>query len=73
MPECFGKRLAYLQIKLSLVVILSTFNLQKTPESLSGYEAIDRLTHKPKQCYICPESIRDAGITSSPIKEPTKL
>ncbi|KAK7977179.1 hypothetical protein PG988_004669 [Apiospora saccharicola] len=48
---CFGKRLAYLEIRILIVVLLWSFELQAVPEGLRGYEAFDSLTHKPKKCY----------------------
>ncbi|KAI8622988.1 cytochrome P450 [Xylariaceae sp. FL1651] len=49
---CFGKRLAYLEIRILLVMLLWNFELRLVPEKLRGYEAFDTLTHKPKKCYI---------------------
>ncbi|KAF2228303.1 cytochrome P450 [Elsinoe ampelina] len=56
--ECFGKRLAYLQMKMILTIIILKIDLSKTPTALSSYSAIDGLTHKPKQCFICPKLIQ---------------
>jgi cytochrome P450 len=49
---CFGRRLAYLELRLVLLLIIWNFELQKCPEGLSGYDAVDKLTHAPQQCYI---------------------
>jgi len=49
---CFGRRLAYLELRLVLVQIIWNFELQKCPKELSGYGAVDKLTHAPQQCYV---------------------
>jgi cytochrome P450 len=49
---CFGRRMAYLELKLVLMLIIWNFELQKCPEELSSYAAVDKLTHQPQQCYV---------------------
>ena len=49
---CFGKRLAYIEMRLMITMIMWNFELLKCPEALSGYAAIDKITHKPQQCYL---------------------
>jgi cytochrome P450 len=49
---CYGRRLAYLELRLLLVMILWNFELQKCPEKLSGYDRVDKLTSKPKQTFV---------------------
>ncbi|XXG96005.1 hypothetical protein Hte_002282 [Hypoxylon texense] len=49
---CFGKKLAYLEIRILIVLLLWTFELQRVPEELRGHEAFDSLTHKPRKCYL---------------------
>lgn len=49
---CFGRRLAYLELRLVMVQIIWNFELQQCPKELSGYEAVDKLTHAPLQCYV---------------------
>ncbi|MCJ1472279.1 hypothetical protein MMC13_000926 [Lambiella insularis] len=49
---CFGKKLAYLEFRILLTVLMWTYELQLLPEKLRGYEAFDSLTHKPKKCYL---------------------
>ncbi|CAG8981800.1 hypothetical protein HYALB_00004743 [Hymenoscyphus albidus] len=51
---CYGRRMAYVEIKLLLTQIVWTFELYKCPETLSSYAAIDKMTHVPQQCYIKP-------------------
>jgi len=49
---CFGKRLAYLEKRLALVLILWHFVLEDVPEKYAGYEAQELLTHSPVHCYV---------------------
>ncbi|PNS14298.1 Isotrichodermin C-15 hydroxylase [Sphaceloma murrayae] len=49
---CFGKRLAYLEMKVLFTLLLWKFELLPVPKELSSYKATDNLTHKPRQCYV---------------------
>jgi cytochrome P450 len=54
---CFGRRMAYLELKISLVLLLWNFKLKSLPKELNGWEAVDKLTHQPKLCYLRLEKI----------------
>lgn len=49
---CFGRKLAYLELRLALVLILWHFELQKVPDHLDSPEPMEQLTHLPVQCYL---------------------
>lgn len=49
---CFGRRLAYLELRLVLVLILWNFELQSVPAHLNSYACVDKLTHLPAQAYV---------------------
>jgi cytochrome P450 len=49
---CYGRKLAYLQMKIIFLLIVWNFELRKCPEALSSYNAVDGVTHRPKQCYV---------------------
>ncbi|KAF2753658.1 cytochrome P450 [Pseudovirgaria hyperparasitica] len=49
---CFARRMAYLEMKIALVLLVWNFEFQTVPTTLSSYEAVDKLTHQPVQCYI---------------------
>lgn len=51
---CYGRRMAYLQMKQLMTLIVWNFELQKCPKELSGYEASDKMAHAPQLCYIRP-------------------
>ena len=48
---CFGKKLAHLELRILLVLVVWNFELLKCPAELSGYAARTGLTREPKQCY----------------------
>jgi cytochrome P450 len=49
---CFGRKLATLQMKIAVTLIVWNFIIQKVPDELGGYAAHDALTHLPQQCYL---------------------
>ncbi|KAF4984361.1 hypothetical protein FDECE_17110 [Fusarium decemcellulare] len=49
---CYGRRLAYIELKLLVALLVWTFEFLPCPESLSGYEDIESLTRKPVQCFV---------------------
>jgi cytochrome P450 len=49
---CYGRRLAYLELRTLLTLIVWRFELQNVPDELAGYEAIDGITHKPTKCFV---------------------
>ncbi|KAK2730270.1 cytochrome p450 monooxygenase [Colletotrichum kahawae] len=50
--SCFGRRLAYVELRILLSLIVWNFELLKCSEDLSGYEAKDGVTHKPLKNYV---------------------
>ncbi|KAI5212138.1 cytochrome P450 [Aureobasidium subglaciale] len=49
---CFGRRLAYIGLRMLVVSIVWNFELLPVPEELATYMAVDRITHQPQKCYI---------------------
>jgi cytochrome P450 len=49
---CFGKKLAYLELRLAIVLILWHFELGEVKGEYASFEAIDQLTHAPVVCYV---------------------
>lgn len=54
---CFGKKIALLELRLMLSMIILSFNLPQLPPNLSKYSSRDSLTRKSSCCYIRPEKI----------------
>ncbi|EXF75117.1 cytochrome P450 [Colletotrichum fioriniae PJ7] len=49
---CFGRKLAYMEMKLLITVLIWSFEFQKCSEDLSSYRSNTTLTRKPVQCYV---------------------
>ncbi|KAJ0325051.1 hypothetical protein COL5a_007555 [Colletotrichum fioriniae] len=49
---CFGRKLAYLELRLLVTLLVWSFDFRTCDESLSGYDDIETLTRKPKQCFV---------------------
>ena len=50
--SCFGRKLAYVELRIMLVLILWHFELKKPPPELCGYAGEDTLTYIPLQCFV---------------------
>lgn len=55
--QCFGKKLAILQLKTTMVLLLWNFELQQVDPSLSGWDITERLINLPTHCYVKLRSI----------------
>jgi cytochrome P450 len=49
---CYGKRLAYLEMRIVLTLVLWNFELMRCPEELSGYFVGLVATTEPRQCFV---------------------
>jgi len=49
---CFGRKMAYLEVKMAVVLVLWEFRLREVEGGYGGWEASDQLTHNPVQCYV---------------------
>ncbi|KAG6039833.1 hypothetical protein E4U41_002036 [Claviceps citrina] len=49
---CFGKRLAHLEMKIMIALLVWNFSFQKCAEHLSIYVEHDELTCMPARCYV---------------------
>lgn len=49
---CFGQKLAMLQLRLALVVMVWTCEFDQVPEALGGYAVNEAITRRPVQDYI---------------------
>lgn len=48
---CFGKRLAYMQLRIFAVRLVLALEFLTVPEKLAGFEAVQKLTCEPKFNY----------------------
>jgi cytochrome P450 len=49
---CYGKKLAYMELRLVLTLLIWNFKIQKVSGSLGGYDAKEAVTSMPKTCYL---------------------
>jgi cytochrome P450 len=49
---CFGRRLAYLELRQVMVLLVWNFEFQSLPAHLSSYACVDKLTHQAAQAYV---------------------
>lgn len=49
---CFGRKVAYLEIKMIVTLVVWTFELCRCPETLSSYQSYEALTRRPTQFYL---------------------
>lgn len=56
--QCFGKKLALLQLKSVIVLLLWNFELQEVDEPLNGWDITEKLVNLPKDCYVKPRRTR---------------
>ncbi|KAL6872191.1 cytochrome P450 [Trichoderma novae-zelandiae] len=49
---CFGKKLAYMELRIVLAMLVWNFVFEACPAELSSYEGIDTATVVPKQCFV---------------------
>ncbi|KAL7781765.1 cytochrome P450 [Trichoderma ceciliae] len=49
---CFGKKLAYMELRMVLAMLVWNFEFEACPTKLSSYNSFDTATVVPKQCYV---------------------
>lgn len=49
---CFGRRLAYVEFRILLTMVIWNFELLKCPEELSSYAGQLAFVHKPRNCFV---------------------
>ncbi|KAF1844867.1 cytochrome P450 [Cucurbitaria berberidis CBS 394.84] len=54
---CFGKKIALLEMRIMLAVLMMRFEFPRLRKGLSGYGAVDGLTRRPTCCYVQPKTI----------------
>ncbi|KZL78207.1 cytochrome P450 monooxygenase [Colletotrichum tofieldiae] len=48
---CYGRKLAYVEMRLLVTLTVWNFELLPCPKDLSGYDGIEGVTYKPQQAY----------------------
>ncbi|KAL7623509.1 hypothetical protein AAE478_007192 [Parahypoxylon ruwenzoriense] len=52
---CFGKRLAYVEMRVFTTLLCWNFDMVQAPKSLSSHAAADGISHKALFCYVRPQ------------------
>ena len=50
--SCFGKRLAYLQLRIVLTLLVWNFEFHKLPDELTSNDVVDHITTCPLNCFV---------------------
>lgn len=50
--QCYGKRLAHLEMRILTVMIVWRFELLRCAPAYSGYKPVLMMTNRPKDCYV---------------------
>lgn len=54
---CWGRRLAYMEMRVVIAMLVWKFRLCKAPAALSSYAGLEGIARVPKQCYVRLEKI----------------
>jgi cytochrome P450 len=54
---CFGKRLAYLEMRIVLALLIWNFEFKKLNAPFSSYQPYDSITTMPEYCYVALEQV----------------
>ncbi|KAI9690325.1 MAG: hypothetical protein M1822_009286 [Bathelium mastoideum] len=49
---CWGRRLAYLEMKIIIAMLVWNFHLLETPPALSSHAGLEGIARIPQQCYL---------------------
>ncbi|EGO58518.1 hypothetical protein NEUTE1DRAFT_39987 [Neurospora tetrasperma FGSC 2508] len=49
---CWGRRLAYMEMRIVIAMLVWNFELLKTPPALSSYAGLEGIARVPQQCYV---------------------
>ncbi|KAI0545171.1 cytochrome P450 [Xylaria curta] len=58
---CAGRRLAYMELRIVLVLLVWNFVFEVCPAELSSYQATEYFTTVPEQCYVKLREVDDTG------------
>jgi cytochrome P450 len=50
--SCWGRRLAHMEMKTIIAMLVWNFQLLKSPPELSGYAGLEGIARVPQQCYL---------------------
>ncbi|KAM0460834.1 hypothetical protein ACHAO4_001629 [Trichoderma viride] len=50
--QCFGKKLAYMKLRVVMTLLIWSFEFQELDQSLNGPDIVEKLVNLPKDCYV---------------------
>jgi cytochrome P450 len=50
--SCWGRRLAYMEIRIIIAMLVWNFELSEAPPALSTYAGLEGIARVPQQCYV---------------------
>lgn len=56
---CFGKRIAMVDMRILITVLIATFTFPKMDDRLSSFKPVDGLSRRPRQCYVKPRPLSE--------------
>ncbi|KAF2854847.1 cytochrome P450 [Plenodomus tracheiphilus IPT5] len=54
---CYGRKMAYLELRIAVVLLIWTFEFKGVPEGLSGWGAVEMLTSSPEMAFVRLEEV----------------
>ncbi|KAI0862939.1 cytochrome P450 [Xylaria cubensis] len=60
--QCFGRRLARLEMRIIMALIVWRFELLPCPAALSGHHPVLIMTNRPKDCYVRLREVPRMGL-----------
>ncbi|KAK8033517.1 cytochrome P450 [Apiospora marii] len=55
--QCYGKRLAYLKLRIGIVLLVWHFKTRPVPAALGGQESVMVMSNEPRNCFMRLEEI----------------
>ena len=49
---CWGRRLAYMEMRIVISMLVWEFRLEKTPPTMAGYAGLEGIARVPQQCFV---------------------
>jgi hypothetical protein len=49
---CWGRKLAWLQLRIRVIFLVQAFEFEAVPVELAGFKGHAKLTHEPKKCFV---------------------
>ncbi|KAI0834304.1 cytochrome P450 [Hypoxylon sp. FL0890] len=54
---CFGRRLAMMELRIMITLIIMSFKFLPVPPELNSFQAVEQLLRTPRQCFVKLEAV----------------